>query len=211
MEIHDHEVFLFIGDSITDCKRDKAEAADLGKGYVFLTAAHIAQLHPEKKLTFINKGVNGNRVGHLQERWQSDCIDLSPTIVSIYIGINDTWRRFDRNDPTTAEQFEAGYRDILDRTQKQLQARIILIEPFVLPIPEDRKNWREDLDAKIAVIHRLAAEYRIPLVRLDEAFAEAAGKASYEQLAPDGVHPTLAGHALIAKRWLDTVGINSFN
>ncbi|MGI2297041.1 hypothetical protein [Paenibacillus sp. GXUN7292] len=51
MEIHDHEVILFIGDSITDCKRDKTDAADLGRGYAFLTAAHIAGLHPEKKLT----------------------------------------------------------------------------------------------------------------------------------------------------------------
>ena len=37
--------------------------------------------------------------------------------------------------------------------------KILLLEPFVLPYPADRKQWRKDLDPKIHSIRELAAEF----------------------------------------------------
>jgi lysophospholipase L1-like esterase len=203
--IQDHDVVLFQGDSITDCGRNREKGDDLGKGYALMAAGLFGARYPEKKVTFLNRGIGGNRVKDLVARWQQDCIDLHPTCVSIYIGINDTWRRFDRDDPTSAEDFESGYRQLLESTRRQLNARLILIEPFVLPVPEDRKRWREDLDPKIHVVRELAREYGALLVPLDGLFAQACVKAEPKFWAHDGVHPSPAGHALIAKAWLDTV------
>lgn len=131
---------------------------------------------------------------------------MKPTWVSIYIGINDTWRRFDSGEETTPEQFEASYRDLIERTQKSLDAKLVLIEPFVLPVPEDRRTWRQDLDPKIHIVRELAREYGAPLVPLDGLFAAASVKAEPAYWAYDGVHPTPAGHALIADAWLKTMG-----
>lgn len=199
-------VVLFQGDSITDAGRNKSDSKHLGTGYALMAAGLYGARYPERNVTFFNRGISGNRVKDLQARWDEDCIALKPTIVSIYIGINDTWRKFDRDDETTVEAFEAGYRDLLVRTKEQLDARIVLMEPFVLPVPEDRKRWREDLDPKIHVVRELAREFGAALVPLDGLFAQASTRAHSRYWAPDGVHPSPAGHALIARAWLDTVG-----
>lgn len=206
------EVVLFIGDSITDAGRSRepgplGEAYDLGRGYAAMTAGLIGSLYPELDITFYNRGVSGNKISHLQERWQEDCLDLNPTFVSIYIGINDCWRKYDRNDPTSVESFTQSYRDLLTQTKEKLNAKLVLIEPFVLPVPEDRKQWREDLDPKISVVRELAREFNALLVPLDGLFAQASMRQESSYWTPDGVHPNPAGHALIARAWLDTVGI----
>ncbi|MEK4207042.1 MULTISPECIES: SGNH/GDSL hydrolase family protein [Paenibacillus] len=206
MIFQQNDVILFQGDSITDWGRNHEDASSLGVGYAMMVAARLGHLYPEKNLTFFNRGIGGNRIVDLQGRWDKDCLDLKPTWVSIYIGINDTWRRFDSGEETTPEQFEASYRDLIERTQKSLDAKLVLIEPFVLPVPEDRRTWRQDLDPKIHIVRELAREYGAPLVPLDGLFAAASVKAEPAYWAYDGVHPTPAGHALIADAWLKTMG-----
>ncbi|ETT49226.1 GDSL family lipase [Paenibacillus odorifer] len=206
MIFQQNDVILFQGDSITDWGRNHEDASSLGVGYAMMVAARLGYLYPEKNLTFINRGIGGNRIVDLQGRWDKDCLDLKPTWVSIYIGINDTWRRFDSGEETTPEQFEASYRDLIERTRKSLDAKLVLIEPFVLPVPEDRRTWRQDLDPKIHIVRELAREYGAPLVPLDGLFAAASVKAEPAYWAYDGVHPTPAGHALIADAWLKTMG-----
>lgn len=195
---------LFQGDSITDCGRNYGAADDLGLGYAMMAAAWFSALYPERQVHFINRGVGGNRIIDLCARWQADCLDIRPTWVSLLIGINDTWRRYDSGDPTTVQDFEAAYRTILDDVQRHLAPRLILLEPFVLPVPPDRVAWREDLDPKIAVVRKLAREYQALLVPLDGLFAAATQREPAFWTA-DGVHPTPAGHALIAQAWLQTV------
>ncbi|OCT12313.1 GDSL family lipase [Paenibacillus pectinilyticus] len=199
------DIVLFQGDSITDAGRIRENANDLGKGYALLAAALFSAKYPEKQVTFFNRGISGNRVPDLQGRWQEDCLDLKPNLVSIYIGINDTWRRYDRNDGTSTEKFRDGYRQLLDQTAST-GAKLLLIEPFVLPVPEDRKLWREDLDPKITVVRELAREFGARLLCLDGLFAQASTRAESAFWAPDGVHPSPAGHALIANEWLKVVG-----
>jgi lysophospholipase L1-like esterase len=206
LRIKQGDVVLFQGDSITDAGRNKELPNDLGKGYALLTTALFSSAYPELQVKFLNRGISGNRAKDLLNRWEADCIELRPNWVSIYIGINDTWRKYDRNDPTSAEQFEKQYRELLVRTKEQTGAGIMMIEPFVLPVPEDRKTWREDLDPKITVVRELAREFGALLVPLDGLFAQASILAPPAYWAPDGVHPSPAGHALIAKAWLRAIG-----
>ncbi|MNO23528.1 GDSL-like Lipase/Acylhydrolase [compost metagenome] len=206
MEFQENDIILFQGDSITDWGRNYEDPSSLGVGYALMVAARLGLQYPEKKLTFINRGISGNRAADLQRRWDRDCLELKPTVVSIYIGINDTWRRFDSGEETTAAQFEASYRDLIERTLNATNAKLILVEPFVLPVPEDRKGWRQDLDPKIHVVRELAREYGALLVPLDGLFAAASMKANSAFWAPDGVHPSPAGHALITEAWLKAAG-----
>lgn len=200
------QTVLFQGDSITDAGRDRANPAGLGTGYALLAAAQFRALHPQLDVTFLNRGVGGDRVCNLQVRWQADCLDLRPDWVSILIGVNDTWRRFDRDDPTSAEAYEAGLADILSQVRDRLGARMLLLEPFLLPTDEAKATvWREDLDPKIQAARRQARAFGALYVPLDGLFAAACAKAPAAYWAADGVHPTIAGAGLIAQAWLDAV------
>jgi lysophospholipase L1-like esterase len=154
---------------------------------------------------FINKGISGNRAIDLKARWQQDCIDLKPDYVSIMIGINDCWRRYDSNDITTAEAFENNYRFILNEIKTKTNAKIIILEPYVLPVPLDRITWREDLDPKIQKARQLAREFNALYIPLDGLFASQISNINPEQFSQDGVHPTDMGHAFIAKTFIDYV------
>lgn len=205
MQIEDDAVVLFQGDSITDCGRSRTDDKNLGSGYAMMVSAWVGSLYPESNIRFVNRGISGNRVKDLKARWQSDCLDLQPSWVSIMIGVNDTWRAFDQNDPTSTEDYHNNYDAILSDVRDKLDAQIVLIEPFVLPYPEDRKAWRSDISAKIDVVRELARTYGAILVPMDGQFAEACTRQEASYWAGDGVHPSLAGHALIAQSWLQAV------
>jgi acyl-CoA thioesterase I len=191
---------VFIGDSITDCGRREDEPDYLGSGYVRVLAERL----PDR--TVINAGISGNRVVDLRDRWQIDVIERNPDLVSVYVGINDTWRRYDSNDPTTAAAFESDYRAILDATVTEIAPRLVLIEPFVVPVTEEQRHWGDDLDDKRAVVARLATEYDAVFVPLQHPLTEAALKhGGAAAIAQDGVHPTELGHRLIADAWLEAV------
>ena len=200
--IEEGAVVLFQGDSITDAGRIREDATHLGAGYAMMAAAWFCATYPEREVQFINRGIGGNRAKDLRARWQQDCLALRPTWVSIMVGINDTWRRYDSGDTMPVQEYEAAYRSILEQTQAQLGARLIMMEPFVLPVSEDRSDWREDLDPKIDVVRRLAREFKAILVPLDGLFAQAAARRDPAFWAIDGVHPSTPGHALIAQAWL---------
>ena len=197
---------LFQGDSITDAGRGRDDDQALGAGYVNFIAAWLSARYPERNLTFLNRGVSGNRIYDLESRWSEDCIALQPDWLSILIGINDTWRRYDSNQASPVEEFEACFRRLLDRVKKETSARLILLEPFVLPTPPDRVAWREDLDPRIAASRRVARDYQAIYVPFDGLFAAAAAQRDPSCWAFDGVHPTQAGHALMAQAWINAVG-----
>ena len=199
-----NDVIVFQGDSVTDGGRMREVGDDLGRNYPFFLAAWLAAAAPQRTPRFLNRGISGNRVQDLQSRWQHDVLDLHPTWVSLLIGINDTWRRYDSHDPTTVEQFAAGYRDLLVQTIAAKIEHIIICEPFLLPVTSEQWQWREDLDPKIQAIRQLGQEFRTLYVPLDGIFAQAATHRPPNFWVPDGVHPSPAGHALIAQSWLQT-------
>lgn len=190
---------LFQGDSITDAGRSREDCHDLGGGYPKYAAENIRGRFPDMDLEFINLGVSGNRTWDLLDRWQADCIDVQPDVVSILIGINDTWRAFDSNLPTTAAEYEANYRRLLEDVKQHTKAKILMLEPFLLHNAPDKDGWREDLNAKIMAARRLAREYADAFVPLDGLFAAASVREAPSYWAADGVHPTEAGARLIGE------------
>ena len=207
MFIDANDTILFTGDSITDCGRDRAISGHLGLGYPFFIAARLQVLLAAPELKIYNRGIGGDRVRDLLRRVDADLIALDPTVASILIGINDTWRRYDANDPTGTAAFEKDYRLLLEKIRDHLDARVILLEPFLLHVPADRHAWREDLSPKIDVTRKLAIEFDAELLPLDGLFAQEAVRAPAAYWAADGVHPTAAGHALIAEAWLENAGL----
>ncbi|SBT40415.1 SGNH/GDSL hydrolase family protein [Micromonospora auratinigra] len=193
---------LFIGDSITDAGRDRTDGGDLGTGYAMMAAAWFTARHPVHRVDFVNRGVSGDRVRDLRARWQADCLALAPDVVSILIGVNDMWRRYTTDDPTSAADFARDYRALLESTRR-LGARTVLVEPFLVPLDDAQRRWREDLDPKVDVVRRLAAEFDATLVAVDELFR--AADVDERTWTRDGVHPTPFGHALIAQAWLRAV------
>lgn len=164
-------------------------------------------LYPEMNVKFINRGIGGHRTKDLVARWQNDCINLKPDVVSILIGVNDTWRRFDSNDPTSAYEFEKNYRTMLDMIRVNLpETKIIIMESFLIEINEEQKQWREDLDEKREIVRKLAKEYKTEFIPLDDIFKQVRSKCEYPGFSADGVHPTYRGSALIAEHWLKCVG-----
>ncbi|MBS1257538.1 MAG: Acetylxylan esterase [Candidatus Scalindua arabica] len=186
-------LILFQGDSITDCGRSWDGPDSLGEGYVRILTIMLPEKYPEYEFKFINRGVSGDKVRDLVCRWDVDCISLQPDWLSILVGVNDTLI-------TPITEFEEEYRTLLKRTTNELNSRVIMCEPFLLSVGND--VYREDLNPKIEVIRKLANEYAAVLVPLDKIFQEACSLEVPEYWAPDGVHPSPEGHALIAKSWI---------
>lgn len=198
------DTILFTGDSITDCGRRDAATAPLGTGYVRMIADELAVTGDP---TIINTGIGGNRAADLESRWQFDVLDHRPDVLTIMIGINDTWRRYDSNYPTSAETFEQHYRDILIRSRAKLPGQIVLFEPFLVEVTDAQRAWREDLGPKIDVVRALADEFDTELIPTDALMTTAAEDLGASAVAGDGVHPTDAGHRVLADAWLERVAV----
>ena len=193
-------VTVFIGDSVTDCAR--LIEPPFGDGYVF-NIANSGRLTG----SIINVGTSGHRLIDLENRWNTDVLAHQPTLVSVAIGINDTWRRYDDNDPTSVEDFESSYRRVLTATKAQGNPQLVLCEPFLLEVRDEMNTWREDLNPKIAVVHKMAAEFGAKLVPFDQHFKAISSEMAMAELADDGIHPSKLGHQIMADLWLRTVGL----
>ena len=193
-------VNIFIGDSVTDCGRDIEPP--YGDGYV-------REIARSGKLAgkIINVGISGHRLVDLEKRWQVDVLDHKPTLVSIAIGINDTWRRYDDNDPTSTQDFRDQYHRVLTLTRQTCNPQFVLCEPFLLSVRKEMNTWREDLNPKIDVVHAMAKEFSAVLVPFDSYLNNLATRVPMAESADDGIHPTFFGHSEMAKLWLSTVGL----
>lgn len=200
-----NSTILFHGDSITDATRTYDKQAILGVGYPFMVKQYLDTFHKDLDINVVNCGVSGFRSKDLVARWDSDCITLKPDYVSILIGINDTWRGQDSDDRTTTEKFEQNYRNILTKTATEIDCELIILEPFLISSDPEKASWRIDLDPKIGVIRALAKEFHATFIPLDGFFAAKSTKTDPAYFSEDGVHPTIQGHAEIAKLWLDMV------
>ncbi|MGY0402010.1 SGNH/GDSL hydrolase family protein [Carnobacterium jeotgali] len=209
MKLNKKDRILFIGDSVTDGDRDRTTGADLGQSYPLIIAKNLTKHYPELELTFFNRGIGGDKLSDMAARWREDCLVLKPTIVSILIGINDTWHTVGQEQFGRIEElqrFEQQYRLLLESLQRELKCQIILMEPFVLPYPKDREAWRHDLNPRIEVVRKLANEFQADLIPLDGILNTIGIKKTYAYLTgEDGVHPTPAGHRTIANAWLKAV------
>lgn len=206
MLIQPNDTILFLGDSITDCSHlDPAYNGEgLGRGYVYMVAARLNALFPDWNLRFVNHGISGHRVYDLENRLAlPEVAAVRANVASILIGINDTWRRYDSNLRSPIPDFQAALRRSLCTLRERGLRQLIVLEPFLLPVPEDRRAWREDLDPRIQAVRECAVEAGAAFIALDGRFAEAAARRPAAFWLPDGVHPSAAGHALIAEAWLE--------
>lgn len=188
---------LFQGDSVTDAGRNYEDLADLGPGYAKYVAEQLKNDMLTTEFEFVNRGISGNRVRDILARSDKDLIDIDPDIVTILIGVNDTWRRFDMNDPTTADEFADTYETLLKKIKANTHAKIVIIEAFVL-YGMGRDEFREDLDLKLDKTRILAMQYADAYVPLDGILAaECVGRTPTE-LSDDGIHPNEGGRRFIA-------------
>jgi lysophospholipase L1-like esterase len=202
-------VIVFQGDSITDCGRDRnskdANAAGaLGNGYALYAAGASLAARPERGLKFYNRGISGNKVPDLMQRWRADTIDLQPDILSILIGVNDFWHKLDLGYTGTVADYEAQYLSLLDETRRALpKVYLIIFEPFVLRCGAVTARWFPEFDQRRAAAARVAAHANATFVPLQAIFDRKVRSSPPppEYWAADGVHPTPAGHAVIANEW----------
>ncbi len=206
MLLKKNSTVLFQGDSITDAGRTGSPdpTVSLGGGYPYLIANLLSAAHPDWNLSFINRGVSGNRTLEMSARWKEDCLDLKPALLSVLIGINDTWRRYDENDPTSAEDYYNRLTAMLrEAKEADPELKILLIEPFLLHVSAEREAFREDLNPKIMACRQAAMELADAYLPMDGIFAAACLHQKPAFWSADGVHPTPAGHALIAQKWIE--------
>lgn len=195
---------LFQGDSITDGNRGRSADPNhiLGHGYAFLIAALHGAAFPERKLTFLNRGISGHKVTDLEARWQKDTLELKPDLLSILIGVNDNGR-------APLELFEPTYEKLLEQTKAtNPKVKLVLMEPFCLPVGhtlERGEPWVAELHERQAIVAKLAQKHGAALVRCQKCFDDACKRAPADYWIWDGIHPTYAGHQLLANTWLETV------
>lgn len=208
------DTILFQGDSITDAGRDRKrlganDSGALGRGYPAMITSRLLGVHSSLKLQCINRGISGHKVPDLQGRWKKDTIDLNPAVLSILIGVNDIWHKLNGNYKGTVEDYERGFNALLLQTTEALpNTRLVICEPFALRCGAINDSWFPEFDHRRAAAKRVSEKFNTTWVPFQTMFDEATNDttpASY--WAGDGVHPTLAGHALMAKTWLDITGL----
>ncbi len=207
-----NEIILFQGDSITDAGREKEQqlpnsAWSFGNGYAMIAAASMLNSMPEKDMAIYNRGISGNKVYQLAERWDADCLDLKPGVLSILIGVNDYWHTRSGNYDGTVEIYEKDLMDLLERTKQALpDVKLVLCEPFyVLNTSAVDETWVEPMSQYQAAAKRVSEAFDTLWVPFQSVFNEAVKHAPGKYWTPDGVHPSMAGAQLMAEAWQKVV------
>ena len=200
-------VVLFQGDSITDSGRNRTvtepnTAGGLGSGYPLLVTSAVLAERATRELQFYNRGISGNKVPDLQQRWTADTLDLKPDVLSILIGVNDFWHTLTHGYTGTVQDYEQQYTALLDDTRRALpRVQLIVLEPFVLRTGAVDARWFPEFDQRRAAAARVASHARATFVPLQSIFDQRIRTTPPAYWAADGVHPTPAGHAVIAEQW----------
>jgi lysophospholipase L1-like esterase len=200
---------LFQGDSITDVGRNTNNGSliSIGQGYPCLIASRLGADEPGK-FEFVNRGISGNRIVDVYARIKADCWNLEPDLLSVLIGVNDVWHEFGGKNGVEANRFYNVYRMLVGDTKDRLpDIKMILMEPFVLKASATEGAWdlfRSETEKRAEAVKRVAEEYDVTFLPLQEMFDKAAETAPASFWLGDGVHPTPAGHQLIADAWIRT-------
>mgnify|MGYP002623725889 FL=1 len=195
------DVILFQGDSITDAGRNRGVGETpnhqpaLGNGYAWLAAAQLLVGRPQDGLKIFNRGIGGHKVFQLADRWEADCLDLKPDVLSILIGVNDLWHTLEPKIGYngTVGIYESDYHALVERTLKALpKVNLVICEPFVLRCGAVTDRWFPEFDRYRAAAKRVAEKHRATFVPFQSLFDEAINYAPPES-------------ALMASFWLRTV------
>lgn len=200
------KTFLFQGDSITDAERKREDVNNFGFGYPNIVASkYLSENIGEYQ--FINKGISGNRVVDLYARIKCDIINLKPDYMSILIGINDVWHELSSQNGVDNEKFKKILSMLIEEVKEALpEIKIIMLEPFVLKGPATEEQWsefRSETELRAKSVKEVAEKYNLKFVPLQEKFDELSKNIETTYWLADGVHPTAAGHGIIAKALAD--------
>jgi len=198
------ERIVFLGDSIT-------EAGVSAKGYVTAIKNALAEKHKDLTIEVIGAGISGNKVPDLQRRLEKDVLMKKPSIVVIYIGINDVWHG--ESDPargTTKDKYEAGLLEIVGKI-KSAGARVVICTPTVIG---EKKAGANKLDSRLdeyaEISRKVAKDTKSQLCDLRKTFQDYLTKNNGEDkekgiLTSDRVHLSDAGNKLVAETILSTI------
>jgi len=202
-------VILFQGDSITDMHRDRKNLnpnniGAMGYGYPAHISGYLLMEQAKQQYKIYNRGISGNKVFQLADRWQEDCLDIKPDILCILIGVNDIWHTLSGHYPEgSVEKYEKDYDALLKRTKSALpNVKIIICEPFVLKVGAVDEQWFPEFDRYRKVAKEMADKYADIFIPFQTMFNNAIKKAPAEYWLPDGVHPSIAGAYLMGREWL---------
>lgn len=188
---------VFFGDSITE------QGAAPG-GYVALIRETMKRRGSATEI--IGAGIGGNKVEQLQARIDADVIAKKPTMVVVYIGINDVWHwtiGIPGAKGSTREQFESGLRAVIAKIQSA-GATVVLCTPSVIGEKKAGANPEDAmLEEYSAISRRVARETGSILCDLRKAFVEHIAKNNPNDvdqgvLTTDRVHLNPAGNAFVA-------------
>ena len=190
---------LFQGDSITDAGRNKKSVHGL-KGYTLRTARRLFLKEGFLKYDYYNRGISGDRTWDLLKRYQADFVDMKPDVVSVMIGINDVWRKYDNNDPTTPDQYEENLTRLLTDLKGDTGAKIIVLSPYLTPDPNGKHDeMRADVDIFIERAEKVAKKYADAFINTDIPMNKGVGESSAQAISGDGVHPAPKGQIILAE------------
>lgn len=208
MKFQKHSKILFIGDSVTDCGWREQVYQPLGNGYVHFAANLLYAANPELELDIINRGIGGNTIRDLRKRLESDCLQLTPDLVSILIGVNDVWRRHSEperlSEAVDLDEYEATYRSVLKDIISSRLCRVVLVEPFMF-CTESNNAMLSDLRTYMQIVRNIAKEFDCVLVPLQYHLDIAMKNVPPKVWSADMVHPHAWAHAWIAQKWIEVV------
>lgn len=202
--LKENDTIVFLGDSITQ--------AGVGpEGYVTLTAKAITAAYPDRNIKVIGAGISGHKVPDCQKRLDRDVIQKKPTIVLIYIGINDVWH-WDRNNGTKKEDFEAGLLDMIAKINAA-GARVIMCTPTVIGEKTDGTNkYDKMLDEYSDISRKVAKQTGSQLLDFRKEFMaylkiNNADNVDRGILTGDSVHLNKIGNSFLSGLVLDALNV----
>lgn len=198
---------LFLGDSITDAGRDRSNPDSLGAGYPLLVSARLGLDRPGA-FSFRNTGVGGDRSVDIYARLKRDCWNWEPDVLSLLAGVNDVWHELgeDRNGVDAERSYRICRMLVQDTLERLPGVRLLLMEPFVLPGSGTRGDWEvfsREVALRSRAVREIAGEFGACFLPLQALLEDACRHRPPEYWLMDGVHPTPAGHQLIADAWLE--------
>ncbi|MFT2008877.1 SGNH/GDSL hydrolase family protein [Pontibacter sp. 13R65] len=212
IRLQQNDTILFQGDSITDARRKRDDntvnsASALGNGYAFMAASDLLCNQANKGLNIYNKGISGNKVYQLAERWDTDALDIKPNVLSILVGVNDFWHTLVRDYTGTIKTYQDDYSALLDRTKQRFpEVKLIIGEPFAVSgVKSVDETWFPGFNEYRQAAREIAASYGAVFIPYQSVFDKAQKTAPGVYWTYDGVHPTIAGNRLMAQAWMETV------
>jgi lysophospholipase L1-like esterase len=206
------QTILFQGDSITDSGRNKEDPGfntprALGSGYAMLAGAALLKEYASLNLKIYNKGISGNKVFQLAERWEKESLEIKPDILSILVGVNDMWHKLNGTYSGNIDTYRKDYTALLSRTKMALpQVKLIICEPFAVPgVKAVDDKWYPEFYEYQKAAGEIAVQFGATFIPFQSIYDEARKKVPGAYWTSDGVHPTLAGAQLMASAWLDVI------